>query len=193
VRKFISEIDSDTLVVLDCAYNDFAAHRNKNKAIAPADVIALPNVLYLGTFSKLYALGGMRVGYGIANEQITAALSKVRPPFNITNVSLLAARVALSDSEFARKTLKTNLKEMKIYEKFAAKHKLKFIKSYTNFIALFLPDNLDSTAICDALLRQGIIIRNLRSYGLNAVRITIGTQRQNVRVLKALKKLLKNG
>ena len=77
---------------------------------------------------------------------------------------------------------------MSIYEQFAKDNNIEFIPSYTNFITFIFDDSKDSTQICDKLLRQGIILRNLRSYGLNAIRITIGTNEQNIKVLEALKK-----
>ena len=144
----------------------------------------------MGTFSKAYGLGGMRAGYGIANDEIITNLHKLRPPFNISTPSLAAAIAALNDDKFVEKTLKNNLKEMKKYEFFADKKGIEFIPSYTNFITYKLGANYDSSALCDALLKKGIILRNLKSYGLNAVRITIGTKEQNKVLLKELNSLL---
>ena len=77
---------------------------------------------------------------------------------------------------------------MSIYEQFAKDNDIEFIPSYTNFITFKFDTSRDSTQICDDLLRQGIILRNLKSYGLNAIRITIGTSEQNIKVLETLKK-----
>ena len=85
VYKFLDEIDDNTLVVLDGAYQEYAKFKDEAKKIIVADATKrYPNVIYLGTFSKAYALGGMRVGYGIANIDIINNLYKLRPPFNIT-------------------------------------------------------------------------------------------------------------
>ncbi|CZE45902.1 histidinol-phosphate transaminase [Campylobacter geochelonis] len=190
VYKFIQSIDKDVLVIIDGAYNEFATFKDSKKEIKPKDLLdKFSNVLYLGTFSKIYGLGGMRIGYGIASEQIIKALSKLRAPFNVTTPSLVAALEVLKDEKFVEDTLKNNLKEMKKYEKFAKKNGLEFIPSYTNFIT-FLFKKQDSSEICDKLLRQGIILRNLKGYGMNAIRITIGLPKDNQRVLKALKELL---
>lgn len=186
VMDFISRVGNETLIVIDGAYMEFAAYKDPKKAISPADILKYDNVIYLGTFSKIYGLGGMRVGYGIANEDIISTLHKLRAPFNITTPSLAAAIAALTDQKHLQKTLKNNADGMKMYEKFAQKEGIEYIPSYTNFITFF--PSSDSTKICDALLKQGLIIRNLKGYGLNAIRITIGTKEQNKTLLKALKK-----
>lgn len=186
------ESSGETLVVIDGAYQEFASYKDSSKHIDPRDLInRFANVIYLGTFSKVYGLGGMRVGYGIAQESIIQALYKLRVPFNITTLSLAAACVALEDQEFVRATLEKNFTQMLRYEEFAESRGISYIPSYTNFITLVLENPYDSSVICDTLLRQGIIIRNLASYGINAFRITIGTQEQNTRVLLALTEIMR--
>lgn len=187
IYKFIEKIDKNTLIVIDGAYNEFAKFKDIKKFIDPKKISGYENVIYLGTFSKLYGLGGMRVGYGVANENIISSLSKLRAPFNITTLSLKAATTVLEDESYIKKTLKNNFKEMKRYEKFAKKHNIKFIPSYTNFITFFVKN---SSEICDSLLKKGIILRNLKSYESDAIRITIGLRAQNKRVLKELEGLL---
>ncbi len=188
IYSFIEQISPNTLVAIDGAYMQFAAYKDQKKLIAPKELIKRENTIFLGTFSKAYGMGGMRVGYGIANEQIIQTLHKLRAPFNITTPSLAGAIEALKDDDFIDKTLKNNSEQMKRYEDFAKKYGIKYIDSYTNFITLF--PQIDSTKICDNLLKKGIIIRNLKSYGLNAIRITIGTKAQNSALLRALKKEL---
>lgn len=191
VYRILNCVSSDCIVALDCAYNEFAKFKDKNKAISPNELISnYQNAIFLGTFSKLYGIGGLRVGYGIATDSIIKNLSKLRPPFNNTNLSLKAALAVLKDKKFVEKTLKNNAEQMKIYEDFAKKNNIKFIESYTNFITLILEKNVDSTALCDYLLKNGIIIRNLKSYNINAVRITIGKEAQNKKVLKYIAKFI---
>ncbi len=191
VYSFIKKIDKNVLVVVDGAYQEYASFKDKQKAISPHKLIKkFPNTLYLGTFSKAYGLGGMRVGYGIANKNIIQNLLKLRPPFNITSLSLKAAVEALKDEDFIKKSLKQNLKELKKYEKFCKNLNLEFINSYTNFITILLPENKSSTKVCDLLLKKGIIIRNLKSYGLNAIRVTIGDKKQNQIFFKTFKEVL---
>lgn len=177
---FLQRIDSDTLVVVDGAYMEYAIHKDKTKSVDPAALVrAFPNVLYLGTFSKAYGLGGMRVGYGVADAAIIRALYKLRPPFNITTLSLKAATAALEDSAFVEECIAHNFEEMGRYEAFAEAHGLETIESYTNFITLCFDAPRNSTRIADALLRQGMIVRDLAGYGLNAIRVTIGKTEQN--------------
>lgn len=189
VYEFIQEVDKNTLVVIDGAYNEFATFKDDKKHISPLEISKFPNAIYLGTFSKLYGLGGMRIGYGVACENIISNLAKLRPPFNVTTHALIAANEVLNDKDFITKTLKNNKEEMKRYEKFAKKNSIKFIDSYTNFIT-FIFENKSSSEICNSLLKEGIILRDLKGYGLNAIRITIGLPSQNKRVLKALKALI---
>lgn len=188
VYEFLELISEDTLVILDCAYMEFAAHKDSKKRIEAAQVISkYANVLYSGTFSKAYGLGGMRVGYGLANPRLIEQISKLRPPFNITTPSLAAAIAALGDEDFVKNGIENNFKEMPRYESFASEFGLKFIPSYTNFIAIFAKEDKNSSILAENLLKKGIILRNLKSYGLNAVRITIGTKEQNDKVLEALR------
>lgn len=190
VREFIKGVDEDCLVVIDAAYNEFASFKDEKKHLSPKQLCAdFSNVLYLGTFSKLYALGGLRVGYGIANENVIKAFYKLRAPFNVTNLSLKAACVALDDTEFAKATLQNNFSQMKRYEDFAKEHSIKFIDSYTNFITYFFETH-QSSALANELLKKGIIIRDLKSYGLNAIRITIGKCDENDAFFKEFSALL---
>ncbi len=189
VYNFLKTIDKNTLVVIDGAYQEYAAFKDEAKQIKADELIKnFPNALYLGTFSKAYGLGGMRLGYGIGDESVIQAMYKLRPPFNITSLSLQAGIVALKDEKFIQKSLEKNAKELKKYEKFAQDLGIKYIPSYTNFITFLMPKEKKSTNISDFLLKKGIIVRNLASYGLNAIRITVGTKQQNKRFFRVYKR-----
>jgi histidinol-phosphate aminotransferase len=179
VLKIISSVSRDTLVVVDGAYMEYAAAKDSKYAIAPNDLIGFENVIYLGTFSKAYGLGGMRVGYGIAQAELIAELSKMRPPFNISTLSLAAAIEACKESDFVKESITLHQEQIKRYEDFADEQGFKYIESYTNFITYLFDERMNSTKIADALLKRGVIIRNLASYEMNALRITIGTAKQN--------------
>ena len=179
VLKIINAVDTDTLIVVDGAYMEYAAAKNKKYAITPNDLLGYENVIYLGTFSKAYGLGGMRVGYGIAQSDMIEALYKMRPPFNISTLSLAAAIEACKDNVFVEQSIVLHQEQIKRYESFAKENDIKYIDSYTNFITYVFDETKDSTQIADALLKRGVIIRNLASYGMNAIRITIGTAKQN--------------
>ncbi len=171
---------TEPLVIIDGAYMEYAAYKDPKKHIDPKDLIArYPNTIYLGTFSKAYGLGGMRVGYGIAQKEIIKQLYKLRPPFNITTLSLLAATEALGDEAFVRECVAKNFVQMDRFINFALRNNLEFIDSYTNFITYLLPEHINAKDLANALLRRGIIVRDLTSYGMNGVRITIGTPEQN--------------
>lgn len=192
VYDFIKKIDKNTLVVVDGAYQEYASFKDEKKYINPKDLIEkFENTIYLGTFSKAYALGGMRVGYGISNKNIIQNLHKLRPPFNITTLSLKAAIEALKDEEFVNDSIAKNFEQMSRYEQYAKENSIEYIDSYTNFITYILPESIDASELSDKLLRRGIIIRCLKPYGINSIRITIGTKEQNDRVLNILDELLK--
>jgi len=190
VYNFLDEIDENTLVVLDGAYQEYATYKDKAKAVNPSDVIAkYPNTIYLGTFSKAYALGGMRVGYGIAQPEIINNLFKLRPPFNITTPTLASAIEALKDEEFVNDCIVKNFEQMKRYEDYANSKTFKYIASYTNFITMYI-DGYNSKEIAQKLLEKGVIVRDMTGYGFNALRITIGTDAQNTRVFEILDSVL---
>ncbi len=188
---FLEKIDEDTLVVVDGAYMEYAKYADEKKAVEPKELIQkFKNVIYLGTFSKAYGLGGMRTGYGIADELIINELYKLRPPFNITTLSLEAASVALEDEEFVNNSIALNFEQMKRYKEFANEQKIDIIESYTNFVTLCLNDNQNSTKLADDLLRRGMIVRDLAGYGMNAIRVTVGTSEQNDKFFELAKQYL---
>jgi histidinol-phosphate aminotransferase len=191
MRNFLTKIDKETLVVIDGAYMEYAEYKDSSKKVTPKELIEeFKNVIYLGTFSKAYGLGGMRVGYGIADAKIIEELYKLRPPFNITTLSLEAASVALEDREFVNECIALNFQEMKRYEEFAKEKKIDIIESYTNFVTLCFDNNRNSTEIADALLRRGMIVRNLSGYKMNAIRVTVGTEEQNSRFFELMATIL---
>ena len=191
VYNFLSEVHEDTLVVVDGAYQEYATFKDEKKAIDAKDLITkFPNCIYLGTFSKAYALGGMRVGYGIAQEDIIKTLYKLRAPFNITTLSLAAAIEALKDEDFVQTSIAKNFEEMTRYEQYAKQKGFDYIDSYTNFITIKFEDLYSSKAVAQELLQRGVIVRDLTGYGVNAIRITIGSNEQNTRVFKVLDEVL---
>jgi len=190
VLKIIEAIGEETLVVVDGAYMEYAAAKDEAYSVTPKNLVGYSNVIYLGTFSKAYGLGGMRVGYGIGNRVLINELYKMRPPFNITTLSLAAAIEACKDENFVEESIALHMQEITRYETFAKENDFKYIESYTNFITYLFDESMDSTKISDKLLKQGVIIRNLASYGMNAVRITIGTKEQNDRLFEVFLKVL---
>ncbi len=190
VLKIIEAVGKETLVVVDGAYMEYAAAKDTAYAITPQDLLGYENVIYLGTFSKAYGLGGMRVGYGIAQTSLIHELYKMRPPFNISTLSLAAAIEASKDEGFVAESIVLHQEQIVRYEAFAKENGFRYIESYTNFITYLFEEGMDSTKIADALLKRGVIIRNLASYGMNAIRVTIGTQKQNDTFFKHFKEVI---
>lgn len=191
VYAFLETIDKETLVVVDGAYQEYAAFKDEKKRIVPKDLIAsFPNAIYLGTFSKAYALGGMRVGYGIAQPEIINAFYKLRAPFNITTLTLAAAIEALKDEEFVNSCIAKNFEEMTRYEDYVTSRGFEYIPSYTNFITIKFGDKFVSKTVAQKLLERGVIVRDLTGYGQNAIRITIGRNEQNTKVFEQLDEVL---
>jgi len=191
MMAFIEKIDTNTLVVVDGAYMEYAAFKDETKAVHPSDLIELyENVIYLGTFSKAYGLGGMRVGYGISSPKIIKELYKLRPPFNITTLSLEAASVAVEDEEFVNNCIALNFEQMNRFKEFAKAQKIDIIESYTNFVTLCFTNGQNSTVLADSLLKKGMIVRDLSGYGMNAIRVTVGKKEQNDRFFELTSALL---
>lgn len=191
IFDFLGKIDNDTLVVIDAAYMEYAIRKDPNKEVKPKELIEkFDNVIFLGTFSKAYGLGGMRVGYGLARADIIKELYKLRPPFNVTTLSLEAAKVALSDEEFVKNSVESNFNEMKRYEEFVNEKKIDIIDSYTNFVTLCLNPSQNSSQIANLLLKKGMIVRDLSSYNMNAIRVTVGTKEQNTRFFDLMQEIL---
>ena len=191
VYKFLETIDKETLVVIDGAYQEYASFKDEKKKIDPKNLInTFPNCIYLGTFSKAYALGGMRVGYGIAQVDIINTLYKLRAPFNITTLTLAAAIEALKDEAFVTSCIAKNFDEMTRYEAYAREKGFGYIDSYTNFITLKFGNLYSSKIVAQNLLELGVIVRDLTGYGVNAIRITIGSNEQNTKVFKVLDDVL---
>ena len=190
IFRFLQKV-TEPLVIIDGAYMEYAAFKDSSKRVDPKELVErFSNVIYLGTFSKAYGLGGMRVGYGIASKEIIHQLLKLRPPFNITTLSLTAAVAALQDEEFVQDSVQKNFTQMDRFINFALQNGLEFIDSYTNFITYMLDNTLNSKTLSDVLLKRGIIVRDLSSYNLNALRITIGTAEQNSRFFEIFKEVL---
>lgn len=193
VYAFLQTVSPETLIVVDGAYQEYASFKDEKKRIVPKDLMTkFPNAIYLGTFSKAYALGGMRVGYGIAQADIIQILYKLRAPFNITTLTLAAAIEALKDEDFVKSCIAKNFEEMTRYEEYATKKGFEYIPSYTNFITIKMGDKFVSKVVAQKLLERGVIVRDLTGYGQNAIRITIGRNEQNTKVFEQLDEVLEN-
>ena len=141
------------------------------------------------TFSKIYGLAGLRIGYGIGNPEFVAALEKIRQPFNINLLAQTAALAALDDDEHIRKTRQNNLAGLEFFERAFRGLKLEFVPSSANFILVRVGNG---QRVFEAMQKQGVIVRPMGGYQLPEwIRISIGTPEENERCLDALKKSLR--
>lgn len=181
--SFMAQVPEDIVVVLDEAYYEYVD--NAAYADSMAHFRAGRNVVILRTFSKIYGLAGLRIGYGIASAEILEEMNRIREPFNTNTLGQVAALAALDDKAHLEKTRKVNAQGRKFLYRELKKLKLKFVPCETNFI--FIPVTFDPRALYDALLRKGVIIRPA---GPQAIRITIGTMPENKRMIAALAEVL---
>jgi histidinol-phosphate aminotransferase len=186
IIRFVNDVPGDVLLVMDEAYIDFLDD--------PLDLIPLvrqgarPNLILMRTFSKIYGLAGLRIGYGIGNPEFVAVLEKIRQPFNINLLAQTAALAALDDAEHVRKTRLNNFAGLKFFEQAFRNLKLEFIPSAANFILVRVGDG---RKVFEAMQRQGVIVRPMGGYQLPEwIRISIGTPQENGRCLDSLKKVL---
>jgi len=184
---FISNVPSDIIVVVDEAYFEYVVEEDYPDTLQWLD--KYPNLIVTRTFSKIYALAGLRVGYAVCNEQIADLLNRVRQPFNVNTPALLAATAALEDEEHLQECREINLQGIKFWQQACQERNLDYIPTVGNFITIDFKK--DAAPIYDLLLREAIIVRPIANYGLpNHLRITISTQEENQQCLAALDKVL---
>ena len=186
VREFLESVPQDVVVVLDEAYNEYipAAERVDTTAWLKD----FPNLLICRTFSKIYGLAGLRVGYGVASAEIADLMNRVRQPFNVNNLAIAGALAALDDEEFLNASYELNRRGMAQLVAAIEAHGLEYIPSYGNFLT-FRAD--DAAAVNQKLLKQGVIVRPIAGYALpDWLRVTIGTEAENARFIEALAKAL---
>ncbi len=148
-----------------------------------------PNLIVTRTFSKIYALAGLRVGYSVSSEQIADLLNRVRQPFNVNTPALLAASAALDDHQHLQHCVEVNTKGIKFWQAACQYRGFDYIPTVGNFITVDMEQ--DSAPIYQALLREGIIVRTVANYGLpHHLRITVSTPEDNQRCLNALDKVM---
>jgi histidinol-phosphate aminotransferase len=189
LEDFIAGLPPAVLVVLDEAYNEYLPADQR------ADTVKWlkrhPNLVLTRTFSKAYGLAGLRVGYALAHASVADVMNRVRQPFNVNSLALVAATAALDDMEFVARSYAENLQGMRQIEEAAHKLGLDFIPSFGNFITLRVGR---AAEVYKRLLKRGVIVRPVGGgYGLpEHLRITIGTAPENEKFLAALAASLKD-
>lgn len=184
--SFLAALPPRVLVVLDEAYNEYL----------PADcridtvgwLARFSNLVITRTFSKVYGLAGLRVGYALADPGVADLMNRVRQPFNVNSVALAAAAAALEDADFVRRSHELNRAGMGQLTSGLAALGLEYIPSYGNFVTFRVAD---APGVFGKLLRSGVIVRPVASYGMpDWLRVTVGLESENERFLASLRQVL---
>ncbi len=186
IARLIKEVPPHVLIAMDEAYVEFLEE--------PCDLLPMirsgqvPNLLLMRTFSKIYGLAGLRLGYGIGHPELITALEKIRQPFNINSLIQAGAIAALDDEEHISGTRRNNAAGLKVFENAFNELKLRFVPSSANFILVQVGDGQKVFA---ELQKLGVIVRPMAGYQMPEwIRISIGSPNENERCLAALQKVL---
>ena len=182
LRAFVEQVPTKVLVVLDEAYGEYLNDADVYDSVPwLAD---FPNVIISHTLSKAYGLAGLRIGFGLAHPQLIDLMNRVRQPFNVNHLAMVAAVAALGDDDFIRESRDVNDAGLSLLKTEFSRRNLPTIPAFGNFIT-FKIDN--AKHVFESLLKQGVIVRPIAGYGLpDYLRVTIGTEAQNRRFLAAL-------
>lgn len=184
VRAFLESVPAEVIIVLDEAYNEYLPPAEQvNTAAWIKD---FPNLVVTRTFSKIFGLAGLRVGYALASAEVADWMNRVRQPFNVNNLAIAAAVAALDDHLFVAESYELNRRGMEQIVAGLKRLGLEHIPSHGNFVTFRAGDG---AAVNRKLLKQGVIVRPIGGYGLPEwLRVTIGTEPENARFLEALDK-----
>jgi histidinol-phosphate aminotransferase len=186
VRAFLESVPKDIVVVLDEAYNEYLPPAER---VDTASWIKdFPNLVVTRTFSKIFGLAGLRVGYALASAEVADLMNRVRQPFNVNNLALAAAVAALDDHQFITESYELNRCGMAQIIAGLQRFGLEYIEPHGNFVTFKVGNG---AAVNQKLLQQGVIVRPIGGYGLPEwLRVTIGKESENTRFLEALEKAL---
>lgn len=185
--NFLERVPEKCVVVLDEAYTDFMDEKLRTDSFAW--VKKFPNLLVTRTFSKAYGLAGLRAGFGVANKELIEMMNRIRPPFNMNSAAQTAAVAALEDQAFLKTVVDSNTKERARLAAFFNELGLDQLPSQANFIMVRV--GLKAAEINEAMLRRGVILRPLKSYGLpEYMRISVGSREENDIFMKAFREAL---
>ena len=186
--EFYKYVPERVLIILDEAYFEFADDIDD---YPDSMTYRYDNVITLRSFSKAYGLGGVRIGYGLAHDELISNLLKVKVPFEPSFTAQVAGIAALDDSDFLLKTIRSNKQGMRFFKQELDILGVDHIPSAANFITTVWESEEQSLKLSKSLLALGVIIRQLSSFGWpNCIRISIGTEKENNRFIESLKKIL---
>jgi histidinol-phosphate aminotransferase len=183
IDRFMAKVPDHVIVVFDEAYYEFLEN--------PPDTLKFVregrNVVVLRTFSKIQGLANLRIGYGLAKPELIEVLGKTRQPFNTNGIAQAGALAGLADDEHQTRTREITIQGRNFLQKEFAAMGLDYVPSFANFVLVCVHDG---KAVFQALMKKGIIVRDMTSYGLPEwIRVSIGTMEQNERFLEELKRL----
>ena len=185
---FYSHVPDRVLIILDEAYFEYA---EKKEDYPDSMTYRYDNVITLRSFSKAYGLGGVRIGYGFAHDELISNLLKVKAPFEPSALAQIAGHAALEDRDFLSKTVETNKRGMNYLMEELETIGIECIPSIANFITTIWDSESRATGLTKELLKKGVIVRQLNSFGWPTyIRISIGLEKENQRFIKALKEIL---
>ncbi len=184
--EFIQKVPAETIVVLDEAYLEYAP---ADERVDGSEWLSeFDNLVITRTFSKAYGLAGFRVGYALSNPDIANVLNRIRQPFNVNSLALVAAEAAINDDEFLARSMQVNAKGMQLLEEQCKALKLRYAPSKGNF--LLIDFGQDAMPIYQQMLELGVITRPVANYGLpNCLRVTIGSESEMQRMVKVLEQV----
>ncbi len=186
VKVFMHSVPADVVVVLDEAYNDYLPPAERAESVAW--IKEFPNLIITRTFSKIYGLAGLRIGFAVAAPEVADLMNRVRQPFNVNNLAVAAACAALDDHLFVAESYALNRRGMEQIVAGLKRLGLEHIPSHGNFVTFAVKEG---ATVNQKLLKQGVIVRPIGGYGLpNHLRVTIGLETENARFLEVLEKSL---
>jgi histidinol-phosphate aminotransferase len=186
-EEFYRQVPERVLIILDEAYFEYA---KDNPRYPDSMHYRYDNVITLRTFSKVYGLAGVRIGYGFAHEDLIANLLKVKLPFEPSTPAQAAGMAALADKAFLHRSLELNARGLRLLADALAEMGLNVVRSEANFVMVVLADAVQAAGAVEDLLTQGIIVRLLTAFGLpQCLRISTGTDEDNQRCLAAMYKV----
>jgi histidinol-phosphate aminotransferase len=187
ISRFLKKLPSDVIVVLDEAYIEFSTDPEVGSGLEFLD--SYPLLVVLRTFSKIYGLAGLRLGYGFASETVTNALNRVRQPFNVNSLAQVAGLAALDDDGFVKKTLALTKQGLAYLYGELDRLGLAYIPTQANFLIIKTP--LGARETYERMLKEGVIIRPMDSYGLEGyIRVNVGLPDENSRFIHTLESVI---
>ena len=186
VRELLERVPQRVLVVVDEAYVEYLPESLQSPS--PGWLARYPNLVVARTLSKAYGLAGLRVGYGFAHPDVAELMNRVRQPFNVNHLAMVAACAALEDADFIARSREVNTRGLEQLATGLGRLGLETIGSYGNFLTLRVGD---AARVYNALLDDGVIVRPLAGYGMpEHLRVTVGLPEHNSRFLAALERAL---